>query len=486
MNYKLFPLAATAAIFLAGCSNDEVMEMKSESKDKPITFSVKVSHSTRATETTPDNLGHFYVFGKSVHPDGYLYNAFLIGSAESGTATPELVTRNDETSGEGTTVTTYNLDRQVFLPNGIDNAVFWAFTDLKKDETAAMPSGTITFDNNNGPQIKDYISPKADLTTSGIAEESGSTSDTRTVWADGSGQKDLVSAFGSAKVTDSHGNNSLSSNIILNFKHMLSKITIKAAQKSKTSKDHRIVKIKGAWIVNAYRQGQLSAGYSNDSQNDNPQWKSWETPTTFGTYFSTPHELSSKSGLTEDDYLDLTSQSLMLIPQNVNAWDKNSASSFSETKTAYIMLLCRVELKHTGATHTGGGDDDIFTDGTYHYHQQFPVNANQSYDADEYGLTCIPIKIQWEKGKRYTLYLDICGLKSGAGYYPPTYTEDDIEKFIPDSEITGGKIKVLPVPNGKVGELVLDAPINFDVRVSDWEDEESSADKWNNGTIHDY
>lgn len=111
--------------------------------------------------------------------------------------------------------------------------------------------------------------------------------------------------------------------------------------------------------------------------------------------------------------------------------------------------------------------------------QQFPVNAEGKYNANEYGLTCIPVKIDWKSGYRYTYNLDICGAASGAGVYPPIAPED-AQKLIPagDADIVLNTTR----PSGKnIGDPVLDEPIKFNVSVSAWKEDS----EWTNGSLSD-
>lgn len=480
MDNRLITFAATAAICLASCSNDEVMEQNSDPKGKAITFYAKVGHSTRADETNLSNLGDFYVFGKSVHPDGSLYSAYLVGSESDNKFNPETAERKDETStgSDGsTTVSTWSLGHDVYLPSGINDAVFWAFTDGQKDKEPILSSGIISFDHNEGPGINGYT-PATAGNNSLVRQE-------QTIWADGSQQKDLVSAFGQAKQSGT-----LSNIIHLNFNHLLSQVTINAAQKAKADNDHRIVKVKGAWIVNVKNKADLSAGYKYDKNNqigaDHPKWTESNDAkfTQYGTYFKNAIDLSSSTGNSDQDWINLTFPSLMLIPQENKAWNTTDTSdpnpTFKNTTTAYIMLLCRVELKHAGVKHDDNTDiSDIYIEGDNHYHQQFPVpvNADKKYNPNEYGLTCIPVPINWEKGIHYTFNLDICGSKSGAGVYPPDYDSTEILNLIPESE--RNNITITTIPTGKKpGDPVLDEPIKFTVDVKKWGD----GGTWTNGT----
>ena len=164
------------------------------------------------------------------------------------------------------------------------------------------------------------------------------------------------------------------------------------------------------------------------------------------------------------------------------------------------MLLCRIELKHSGATHAGSDITDIAIEGDNHYHQLFPVNA--TYDGSQYGFVCVPIDTDWGAdateadaadckgaGKHYTYNLDIYGKNSGAGIYPPAQTASNL---IPSGAtvealvLKDGNYEKQPVtlsvvdrPSGKnVGDPVLDDPIKFSVTVAGWTDD---SGEWKDG-----
>ncbi len=455
MDQKLIPFAVLTALCAVSCSNEVVLEQNDDPKGNAIAFSTKVGHSSRAAETTIENLGDFDVIAKSVYNDGSLYNAYLIGSDAGG----EKAKRDGNTS-------TWNLDHNVYLPNSVRNVAFWAFTDQQVGDTDSkvLSSGTVSFDSHNGPKISGYTSATADLENEELS-----------TWADGYAQHDLVTAFAQAK------NDGVISNVIkLDFAHLLSQVKLNASQLGKAQNDHRVVKVKGAWFVNVRQKATLSAGYAyesgTDKISDKPSWGAWENPACFGTYYKDNIDLSSA---TTEKGEDLLKTPLMLIPQDENlaAWDAKTEN----TTDTYIMLLCRVELKHPGDTHGAGtaSGDDIYAAEGYHYHQQFPVNAEGKYNANEYGLTCIPVKIDWKSGYRYTYNLDICGAASGAGVYPPIAPED-AQKLIPagDADIVLNTTR----PSGKnIGDPVLDEPIKFNVSVSAWKEDS----EWTNGSLSD-
>lgn len=296
--------------------------------------------------------------------------------------------------------------------------------------------------------------------------------------------------------------------------------------------DHRIVKVIGAWIVNAAKSGTLKATIEkSDVQTtsgdivftNKTEW----TPTgteTYGSFYNSIIYLK-KDG--EDDLL--RDHSLMLVPENLTAWNRTA-----EDKTgAYIMLLCRVELAHEGTRHIPGEgeapdntdiNDIAIVEGSgdakgMHYHQLFPVNAER-YDGSQYGFVCVPISTDWAAddendkedckgaGKRYTFKLDICGAESDAGYYPPIPSASSdasaeevaeaekaaqafVDKLVPPGAMVSAlvlnettkkykeesvalKVVTKRATGKKVGDPVLDAEIKFSVSVEPW-------DTWTNG-----
>ena len=67
--------------------------------------------------------------------------------------------------------------------------------------------------------------------------------------------------------------------------------------------------------------------------------------------------------------------------------------------------------------------------------------------------------------EKYAYNLNFCGANSGAGIYPP----DGVEKTtgLPKSD---ENLEIIERPSGKnPGDLVLDAPITFEVTVGGWE-----------------
>ncbi|MBO5445288.1 MAG: fimbrillin family protein [Muribaculaceae bacterium] len=474
MKIKSFSMAMLAAMLATSCAMEEVVETNGTLAGDPIDFTPTVNSPTRAVSATLSNLGDFNVFAKGIRSDlGTLYKPFLIGTDRY---TPSVASRMSLSEESGT----WQLENNVYWPSDINTALFWAFTDRKASDPKTanglcISSGTVDFYETYGPQILNYSPLKADLSKP-IGDYTG--------WFDGDYQRDLVSAF-TQQTKNPH--------VSLSFHHLLSQIEINAVSKhSKQDEESRIVKIKGAWLVNVISSGSLSAQFSYDQSTqtaqDNPVWTTGGNVSSYGTVYSgndrtVPIVVNGKPGP-----LNILGNeghgNLMLIPQSKKSWDGTSAS----TTGAYLLLLCRIDMGHKGEVTPGSAVSPTING--VHYHQQFPVSSY--YDEDAYGLTAIPVPVDWEMNKKYTYNLDICGENSGAGKYPPNVPTDptELEKylksFIPGDYVINATSKPEPskaniittIPAGKnVGEYVLDEPIQFKVTVSTWDE----GTEWSNG-----
>lgn len=485
MKIKSISLAMLATMFAASCSNEEVVEINANYKSEPIDFTPSVASPTRAVVTTLDNLGDFNVFAKGVRSDlGALYKPFMIGEPaanESEKAKPAVASRISLSEGSGT----WKLSTDVYWPSDVNTALFWAFSDRKYGEGSTadglcVTTGSVDFLQTYGPKIENYTPLKADLTQPLDNQSTG--------WCDGAVQRDLVSAF-TQQTKDPH--------VSLEFHHLLSQIEINAVSKHASNDDEsRRVKIKGAWLVNVVSSGSLVANYNYDKgtqeATDAPVWTPSSNIEHYGSIYSSNDRTVPVVVKGEPGPLNVLGNegygNLMLIPQkNTPSWDGTSAT----TTGAYLLLLCRVDLGHKGEVAEGSAVSPTING--LHYHQQFPVS--DYYDEDAYGLTAIPVPVNWEMGKKYTYTLDICGENTGAGKYPPNVPTDPNElaaylaKFIPGTLGTDYVINATTKPNpsktniittraGKnVGEYVLDEPIQFKITVGDWDE----GDTWTNG-----
>lgn len=391
-----------SAVILASCSADTAEEIN---RGNEISFSTNVS---RATETTLGNLQEFKVYADA---EGY----------------PTLFI-NGETAKKQSG-TDYRFDKSYFWPSDVEYMSFWAY----------------------GPTGDNGITINAEF--SGVSQSFSAyePEDNKTVG--GTNHKDFVAAYTRKSHSEAPG-----MNIPLTFHHTLSQIIVRAKS---AGGDSHIVKVKGAWIVNAKNSGILSF---NEDVEKYPNHMHWDlTGAKTASYGVVRSEVATLNN-TPASLIDGTT-SLMLVPQTTDkiTFDKTSGEKGTYTQGAYILLLCRVEAKHEGTDHPGSGP--IFTDDKYHYHQLFPFNEN-AFEHEQYGYTCVPIDINWEPGKKYIYTLEFCGKSSGAGVYPPKPVVG--EGLFPDG--------VSDVPKDKkYGDAVLDNPITFTVDVAAWTDASSDV-----------
>lgn len=464
---------AACAMIVTSCATDVATDVNIDPAGNAISFAPSVGHSTRATETTISDLGDFAVVARGMHHDGVLYDNFLIGSKTGGEIAQrngDLVTPEDPNKPIWGT---WKLGRSVYWPSSLEKVLFYAYTALKSGETYTDVFGTkegdakpaLGFDGDD-PYIDGFKPLKLGV-SAGL--------DTKGTWADGKDQRDLLVAYTPQERSTS------ATNVNIEFQHALTQISITASQTNKAADDHRIVKIKGAWIVNAAESGKLKATYDKDAVTIP---KSWEVSgkTTYGSFYTDIVELNKTQDL-------LREYSLMLLPENLTAW--NCKGGTENNGGAYILLLCRVELEHAGDNHDGNANlDDIAIENGKHYHQLFPVNE-EKFNGAEYGFVCVPLSSDWNTngiGKHYTYNLNICGNGTGAGKYPPVLSDTDVAKLVPSGTkvavVGNSAAQTLEVitsrpSNKNVGDNVLDEPIQFTVTVKPWE----TPTDWTSGDI---
>lgn len=412
MNKKFIPLAFAASLIFAACSDDQTDVVNNGPE---ITFRTSVSRAQNIDKT---NLKEFKVWA--------------FANEVSSQSTPfinGLVAKQDPNDTD-----VFKFDHSIFWPSDIATLNFWAISPAE-GLTVTHSSTTMSLDNYE-PAAK----PEDQL--------------------------DVITAF--EQVT--RGGNSGTS-VGLTFNHILSQILVSAKAGDGVS-ESRSVKVKGAWLVNIGTNATASRSSESGANENKINWSTCgSTSAVYGSYFTNEITLG-KNALPffefKKDNVSAYKSNLLLIPQQLTAWDKTEAGS-----GAYILLLCRVEATHTGALHNGASDPMVQSGTGNHTHQLFPHDgAATSFDPKAYGYACVPIGTNWETGKIYRYILDICGKNSGAGIYPPVTLPT--LPGLPDTP----DIIIIPTPNpDKVGEPVLDYPITFKVTVNDWTDPED----WNSG-----
>ncbi len=388
---KLLVTAGMVSLVLASCSKDD--GRSGYATDDLITFNTRVS---RATETTLANLKDIKVYA-----DAEGYPMFIDGMTAS--------------KAEGKN--TFEFATPQYWPSGISTVRFWAYGPA---DISVKPH--ITADG----QTFDTYTPKSGVDNPGKEHE------------------DLIVAYTAADRDSATG-----ANVPLDFHHAMSQVVVNA--KSGSTDGTREITVAGAWIVNAKPSGVLSFDGTTEG-NNHMKWNASGDKTIYGLKLNTPTKLTPNTPTTLIGGSD--NSSLMLIPQELDEWNLTEDKENAEAG-AYILVLCRVELRHNGNIHSGTTTDDgpIHSEGDYHYHQAFPVS--DTFNRNAYGYTCVPINTKWLPNKKYVYNLEFCGSKSGAGVYPPTLPE--------------GLPEAVEKPSDKeTGDNVLDQPINFTVTISNW------------------
>ncbi len=426
---KLLSIASAAGLALAvglvSCAKDELKEVAGEYLGFTFTTSV-----TRATPTTLTNLDAFYVYADA---DGYS-NLLIDG----------LTATKKENTGD------YVLDKNVIWPADVDKIRFWAYGPSKvKDNVTANFSAM--------SQALNDIEVKADFQNGGRDHQ------------------DLVVAYTHAERDKVAG-----MRVPLIFHHAMSQIEVRLKLGQGAEDDGYIVKVKGAWMMNVHSKGTLAFEEASDANH-----MKWTTNTSgnYGRYVDaevTLNESTTVNMISNEPGSD--NSSLMVLPQKfvkynfggtaANADEETPAAKIGNNPSGtYIMILCRVEVKHSGAV---SPDDSQANTGVQpveggHIHQLFPISKgdmnNVIFKEDAYGYTCVPISGEWLPGKKYIYTLEFCGSNSGAGVYPPEPLPDEPEG-------------VTPPEDKNPGDPVLDSPITFYVTVEEWK----TPDDWNGTT----
>lgn len=402
----LLGVAAMATAVFAGCSSDEILESY---QGEEISFRTRTE--TRATEITIKNLESFYVWGDAENYDDFFLQrgiATRMAQGDDNTATYDLKTKDGY---------------KVYWPAGVTKIDFWAYgpKDIIHESQEEV---------TKQHQRLEYA-PAVSMTEGGKSH------------------KDLIVAHTTATHQTS------GANVTLDFKHPLSGITLDLQSGDPT----KIMRLKGAWFVNAKNKGILY--YDANATNQLINWDlAQASNASYGvTTDLTIYNSSATSVITKGN------NDLMLIPQNVNklVFDGNGNIT---TNGSYILLLCQIISEHTGAQHTDettAAEDN----NAKHYHLLFPEDNSAVFESinkvpTKYAYTCVPVDFSWEAGKRYKYSLKFCGTNSGGGIYPPATLPE-----LP--EVSG--VEIIDRPDTKnPGSPVLDNPITFTVSVAGWDD----------------
>jgi hypothetical protein len=258
-------------------------------------------------------------------------------------------------------------------------------------------------------------------------------------------QKDLLAANQTGIATRPS-----SSDVALDFKHILSKIDFKMAVGAGMTADVQSIAVHSAGSVRTFDYSTLT--WSGTAPTTNVNYSYMVAPVVSANIFPGQSPVSPVA-------VTGTSGSLMLLPQDFSsrAWDKKEATI---STSSYIEVVYRM-------TETASGKDVVgFTDASNH------PNYNASTDSALAGLPLFvkvgyPLPTVWTMGKAYTytIYLGTPSA-SGGNVVDPDFVDNggndtDLPVVDPNDH------HPIPVPDPIVD---VDKPIGFTVSVSDWSD----------------
>lgn len=388
MNKKIFFLAASA-IAMASCSTEEVVDFNA---GDTICFRASVDHTatTRGLEVSNTNLKAFYVTAlEDMMPDddtNNLYTTFFENL---------LFTKKDKESTEFVSNPEYQWSNKLslkFFAYG-----YYATGDMEKPLPGSVFGDELTLTGDQ--QTINGFSPQPEF-------------------AD---QIDLITAVAESKKT------ALNATVGLNFRHILSEVSVQAKCDSKA---HRI-------LVKAVKLGNIDNNGNYDFSTN--QWTVNKSKTSY-MLWQNPEDHNSSITLSATE-TDLTKSGTigyaMLLPQTLTTWSSSNEGFYDESYTGgsgkirtsaqYIAVLIKI-LALNPETGEVENQDAV----------KFPLQEEHKFDSDGFGWAYIPLHVDkcpsWGMGNRYVYHLNF---SNGAGY-----NED--------------------------GEQILNAKIQFSADVKEW------------------
>ena len=369
-----------AAAAMSSCSNDKVVD---EVEGSAISFRTSLDRlQTRGTVKTLANLGSFNVTA-------------ITTSDNKPYFTDVTVTSSDEGNSWATTGNYY-----------------WPGEKLQFFGYAPTSGiGTVTI-NNSTKQIAGFA-PAANVAN----------------------HVDLVASTSKKQSTGT---------VAMNFKHILSQISVKA----KCSNSDVTIKVLGVKLGNIGSKGTFT--FPTDETTSTYIWNTpWKLTEDATAYMVGAMSDGSAVTLESETAKSIMSENFFLIPQQLTAWAGTTTNS-----GAYIGVLCNIKV----ANGSNAGTD-------YKTVQIYPETANK------YAFAAIPINTTWEPGKKYVYTLDFCGTGTtttgGCGKVSPDQT-------VPDgcdvSSTITGEIDATGITKN-VGDDIFGGAIKFSVTVEDWGEE---------------
>ena len=247
-------------------------------------------------------------------------------------------------------------------------------------------------------------------------------------------QKDIVVAR--------NNNTKPGEKVKLHFDHALSAIQVKA----KLANENLHYEIMAVKLCNLMSKGSFTYPAVAESGFELADFTngSWSNLTEYASYISRgdaskPVNLTTVGEL--KDLMAVEKDMFMPLPQSVEGWNLKYDTS---NDGFYVSILCRIWQDN----HAGG---EV---------QLFPKTEGK------YGFAAIPVKYDFQPGKKYTLVLSL----DGGGYRDPDDTDPDNPN--PDPDDPDNPIDPTPDPDDPDDpDPILPGKISYDITVEDWSEE---------------
>lgn len=240
-----------------------------------------------------------------------------------------------------------------------------------------------------------------------------------------------------------------SGTVAMNFKHILSQISVKA----KCSNSDVTIKVLGVKLGNIGSKGTFT--FPTEETDSDYTWSTpWKLTEDATAYMVGATSDGSAVTLESETAKSIMSENFFLIPQTLTAWAGTTA-----TTGAYIGVLCNIKV----ANGSNAGTD-------YKTVQIYPETA------DKYAFAAIPINTTWEPGKKYVYTLDFCGSSTtttgGCGKVSPDQTVPEGCGVDFSSGGSGDSSSLLNATGvASVGTNIMGGTIKFNVTIDSWGDE---------------
>jgi hypothetical protein len=258
-------------------------------------------------------------------------------------------------------------------------------------------------------------------------------------------QKDLLAANQTGIV-----NRPASSNVALNFKHILSKVDFKVKAGAGMTVEVQSIAVHSAGSIRTFDYSTLT--WNTAAPTTNVNYSYMAAPVVPANIFAgqSPAVANSVTG---------TSGSLMLLPQNFSAraWDKTAATI---STASYIEVVYRM-------TETATGDDVVgYTNAKNH--PDFDETTNAALDGKPLFVKVgFPLNTNWLMGKAYTYTINLGTPSSSGGNLVDDnfMDENGDDSGLPVVDPSDEDEKNIPDPIVDITK-----PIDFTVSVTDWTD----------------